>query len=65
MISHLCKFLVGLLVEIAREEAWEVTLQYHRHAKQLIRERLAAKKGGGTASMLRAYMRMRERGPLS
>lgn len=98
LISHLCKFLVGLLVEIAREEVWdsmegwrkvgpklrsdrrrlvdallerdverarEMTLQYHRHAKQLIRERLAAKKGGGTASMLRAYMRMRERGPLS
>ncbi len=98
LISHLCKFLVGLLLEIAREDIWDsmegwrkvgvklradrialvealsardverartLSVQYHRHAKQLIRARLAADKGSNTASMRRAYGRMRERGLLS
>ena len=98
LISHLCKFLVGLLFEIAREDVWDdmdgwrkvgprlssdrrrlvealqdrdderarkMSLQYHRHAKQLIRDRLAADKRGGASNMRRAYMRMRDRGPVS
>jgi GntR family transcriptional regulator, transcriptional repressor for pyruvate dehydrogenase complex len=97
LISHLCKFLVGLQLEIAGEVIWDsmegwrkvgpklqsdrrrlvealrerdverarkMSLQYHRHAKQLIRDRLAAGKSGGT-TLRRAYTRMRERGSLS
>jgi GntR family transcriptional repressor for pyruvate dehydrogenase complex len=93
LISHLCKFLVGILLEIAREDIWDtmdgwrkvggklrpdrrklvealsdrdverakrMSLQYHRHTKQLIRARLAAGKGDGVASMRRAHMRMRQ-----
>ena len=93
LISHLCKFLVGLLLEIAREDIWDtmdgwrkvgaklrpdrlrlvealsdrdveraksMSVQYHRHTKQLIRARLAARKDDGAASMRRAHMRMRE-----
>jgi DNA-binding GntR family transcriptional regulator len=93
LISHLCKFLVGLLIEIAREDIWDtmdgwrkvgvklrsdrlrliealsdrdveraksMSLQYHRHTKQLIRARLAADKGDGVASMRRAHVRMRQ-----
>jgi GntR family transcriptional regulator, transcriptional repressor for pyruvate dehydrogenase complex len=95
LISHLCKFLVGLLLEIAREDIWDtmdgwrkvgaklrpdrlrlvealsdrdverakrMSVQYHRHTKQLIRTRLAADKGDSVASMRRAHMRMRQEG---
>jgi GntR family transcriptional regulator, transcriptional repressor for pyruvate dehydrogenase complex len=93
LISHLCKFLVGLLLEIAREDIWDtmdgwrkvgarlrsdrlrlvealadrdverakrMSLEYHRHTKQLIRSWLAAEKGDGVDSMRRAHMRMRQ-----
>jgi GntR family transcriptional repressor for pyruvate dehydrogenase complex len=95
LISHLCKFLVGLLLEIAREDIWDtmdgwrkvglklrsdrrrlvealsdrdveraksMSLQYHRHTKQLIRARLAADRGDSVSSMRRAHMRMRQQG---
>jgi GntR family transcriptional regulator, transcriptional repressor for pyruvate dehydrogenase complex len=97
LISHLCKLLVGLLIEIAREEAFQnmgdwlnvgaklrsdrrrlvlalqdrdperatrAALQYHRHTKKLMRERLGDKRDGA-ATMRRAFVRMRQRGMLS
>lgn len=98
LISHLCRFLVGLLTEILREQlagnianwanvggklrserrslvealrerdlerATKSAVQYHRHARNLVRERLAAAKGDSDQSMQRAFARLRRRGPLS
>lgn len=98
LVSHLCKFLVGLLLELAREDsrgdfgswlnvggklrsdrrklleaiqdrdvtrATDMAARYHRHARNLVRERAGAKNNKNATNMQRFFVRMREKGLLS